>query len=122
MWDRPRGTYENWVAFTSRADPSLLFLAEDTGTGEIAGVCACNLAAGVGEVSGLRVRSAWRRRGLGLALLRHAFGEFYRRGARTARLSVDADSPNSAPRLYERAGMRITESYTVHQKELRPGT
>jgi mycothiol synthase len=122
MWDRAPGTYESWLAFTARTDPSLLFLAESTEDGEVVGVCACSMADETGEVVGLRVRAAWRRRGLGLALLRHSFGEFHRRGARTARLSVDAESPTGAPRLYERAGMRVTESYVVHQKELRPAT
>jgi ribosomal protein S18 acetylase RimI-like enzyme len=119
MWDRAPGTYDAWLAFTARTNPTLLFVAEETATGSIVGVCACSLTGDVGEVAGLRVRATWRRRGLGLALLRHAFGEFHRRGARTARLSVDAESPTGAPRLYERAGMRVTESYVVRQKDLR---
>ena len=52
-------------------------------------------------------------------MLRQAFGEFYRRGATRATLSVDADSPTNAPALYARAGMHVARSYTVYQKELR---
>jgi ribosomal protein S18 acetylase RimI-like enzyme len=52
------------------------------------------------------VRRPWRRRGLGLALLRRAFGEFQRRGERLVQLGVDAASPTGATRLYERVGMR----------------
>jgi mycothiol synthase len=121
MWGRPRGTFERWMEWMRHSDPTLLFIAEDPGRGEIAGVCACSAVAGRGDVGGLRVRQAWRRRGLGLALLRHAFGEFYRRGLREVRLSVDAASPTGAPRLYARAGMHVAESYVIHQKELRPG-
>jgi len=69
----------------------------------------------------MAVRYPWRNRGLGLALLRHAFGEFYRRGVREVGLSVDAESTTGAPRLYGRAAMRVAESYTLYQKELRPG-
>jgi hypothetical protein len=40
-------------------------------------------------------------------------------GVREVGLSVDAESITGAPRLYGRAGMRVSESY--YQKELRPG-
>ena len=74
-----------------------------------------------GWVRGLGVRPGWRKRGLGLALLRHAYGEMYRRGIRKVELSVDADSPTGAPRLYTRAGMRVAQRYGVYRKEVRPG-
>src|SRR5215216_7363019 len=64
---------------------------------------------------------SWRNRGLGLALLRHAFTEYYGRGTHRVSLSVDAESITGAPRLYRRAGMRPRESYIIHLKELRPG-
>ena len=67
------------------------------------------------------VRRPWRGRGLGLALLRHAFGEFFRRGIGRVELSVDAESLTGAPRLYHRAGMRVLQTYILHEKELRPG-
>ena len=121
IWGRPRGTFERFLKFPGQAgfDPGLWFLAEDGG--EISGVCLCKMIAGRGEVDVVAVRRPWRNRGLGLALLRHAFGEFYRRGVREVGLSVDAESTTGAPRLYGRAGMRVAESYTLYQKELRPG-
>ncbi len=63
----------------------------------------------------------YRRRGLGLALLRHMFVEFYRRGIRKAGLSVDAGSLTGATRLYERAGMRVVREHVGYEKELRAG-
>ncbi|MCI0393614.1 MAG: GNAT family N-acetyltransferase [Chloroflexi bacterium] len=121
MWSRPRSSFEHWLKFTQNANPEFLFVAEDGQSGAIAGVCATTLAAGRGHIGGLRVPRPWRRQGLGLALLHHAFGKFYRRGARQASLSVDADSPTNAPGLYLRAGLRVTRNYIVYQKELRPG-
>jgi len=53
-----------------------------------------------------------------MALLRHAFGAFYARGYRGAGLGVDAESLTGATRLYERAGMRVTEQYETHEKML----
>jgi mycothiol synthase len=121
MWGRPRGTFERFVRETQKEsfDPSLWFLATDGD--EIAGLTLCKTLAGEGWVDVVGVRRPWRNRGLGLALLRHAFTEYHRRGTRKVSLSVDAESITGAPRLYGRAGMRVRESYVIHLKELRPG-
>ena len=121
MWGRPRGTFERFVGMTKAEsfDPSLWFLALEGD--EIAGVTLCKTLAGEGWVDVVGVRRPWRNRGLGLALLRHAFTEYHRRGTPRVSLSVDAESVTCAPRLYGRAGMRVRESYVIHLKELRPG-
>jgi mycothiol synthase len=121
VWGRPQGTFDRFLGFThvESFDPGLWFLAESGG--EISGVCLCKTVADRGEVDVVGVRCPWRGRGLGLALLRHALGEFYRRGVREVGLSVDAESATGAPRLYGRAGMQVEESYVLYQKELRPG-
>jgi ribosomal protein S18 acetylase RimI-like enzyme len=69
------------------------------------------------------VRRPWRKRGLGLALLNHSFGEFYRRGYRRVGLGVDAQNLTGALRLYEKAGMRADPArrFSVYEKELRLG-
>lgn len=121
VWGRPRGTFERFVGMTENEgfDPSLWFLAMDGG--EIAGMVLCKTVAGEGWVDVVGVRRPWRRRGLGLALLRRAFGEYRGRGVRQVELSVDAGSVTGAPRLYGRAGMRLKTAYVVYQKELRSG-
>ncbi|PZS06316.1 MAG: hypothetical protein DLM70_05260, partial [Chloroflexi bacterium] len=85
----------------------LWFLAEDRSTGDISGLCLCQVVPRLVWVSNVAVRPPWRSRGLGLALLRHAFAEYERRGMRRVELSVDSESPTGAPRLYERAGMHV---------------
>jgi len=104
-------------------DPSLDFLACEGH--EIAAVCFCASHHGPDETKGyvgaLGVRPAWRRRGLGLTLLRHAFGELHRRGLTGAALHVDAQSLTGATRLYEKAGMHVEELSHEYQLELRPG-
>lgn len=121
VWGRPRGTYERFAGRMEGEgfDASLWFVAVDGD--EIAGAVLCRTVAGEGWVDVVGVRRPWRGRGLGLALLRHAFAEYHRRGVRKVELSVDAQSVTGAPRLYGRAGMRTTSSYVVYQKELRPG-
>jgi mycothiol synthase len=100
-------------------DPSLWFLAMDGE--EAAGVLLCVQTPEVCWVANLGVRRPWRRRGLGEALIRHAFGEFYRRGRKEVVLGVDAASPTGAVALYERAGMTVSQEHVVYEKELRPG-
>jgi mycothiol synthase len=121
VWGRPRSTFERFTAITRQEDfdPTLWFLVEDGA--ELAGVCFSKLIAGRGWIDVVGVRRPWRRRGLGLAMLRHAFGELYRRGAREIGLSVDAESITGAPRLYTRAGMHMDQQFIIYRKELRPG-
>ena len=122
MWGYIPPTFEEWKAFMiERADfdPALWFIAE--AGDEIAGVALCPNYADTGWVRSLGVRRPGRRRGLGLALLRAAFAEFYARGQRTVGLGVDTQSLTGATRLYERAGMRATRRFDSYEKELRPG-
>jgi mycothiol synthase len=100
-------------------DPSLWWVAVDAD--EIAGVslCAHQRDPDQGWVDALAVRPAYRRRGIADALLKTSFAEFFRRGERTIRLGVDAESPTGANRVYERAGMRTLWHAVVWEKELR---
>jgi len=100
-------------------DPSLWFLAQDGD--QIAGAALCRFRQDIGWIGTLGVRWPWRRKGIGLALLRQAFGEFYRRGVQAVDLSVDAQNPTGATALYERAGMHVVHKYVVYEKVLRPG-
>lgn len=106
-----------------RFDPSLYFLALDGD--EIAGICLCRAESfddpDRGYVNSLAVRRPWRKRGLGLALLLHSFGEFYRRGKPRAALHVDASNLTGALRLYESAGMHVHLASDMYEKEIRPG-
>jgi mycothiol synthase len=104
-------------------DPSLWYLAMDGE--ELAGICLCRPHAyddpELGYVNSLGVRRPWRKRGLGLGFLRHAFGEFYRRGVRKVGLGVDAENLTGALRLYEKAGMHVHMAFDTYEQELRPG-
>jgi mycothiol synthase len=123
LWNRPPSTFERWMQPTQAEDfdPSLWFIAADEAAGRPAAVCLCSAVAGRGVVNVLGVRRPYRRHGLGLALLRHAFGALYARGVREVSLSVDADSTTGAPQLYTHAGMRPAKSFVRYEKELRPG-
>ena len=88
---------------------------------EVAGISINRFRMGIGWIRTLGVRRPWRKKGLGLALLQHSFGEFYQRGKNTIGLGVDASNPTGATRLYQRAGMYAASEFVKYEKELRPG-
>jgi ribosomal protein S18 acetylase RimI-like enzyme len=104
-------------------DPSLWFLAMEGD--EIAGLALCASRLGAdretGVVNTLGVRRPWRRQGLGLALLYHAFREFCKRGYARVGLGVDTQNLSGATRLYRKAGMQVDREFVVYEKELRSG-
>ena len=118
--------FKHFVLGAKDFDPTLLFIAEDGSSGEIAGINICRPHSyddpEMGWVGTLGVRRPWRKRGIGLALLRHSFNEFYRRGRRKVGLGVDAQNLTGALRLYESAGMHVHQAFDQYEKELRPGT
>jgi mycothiol synthase len=112
--------FDEWVEHRVKApdfDPTLWFIRRDGD--EIAAVLRGDPdRGGAGWVGAIGVRKPWRKRGLGLALLRHAFGEFYRRGQPRVALGVDAQNPTGATRLYERAGMHVAYEAVAFEKAL----
>jgi ribosomal protein S18 acetylase RimI-like enzyme len=100
--------WAHWHVGTSAYDPllwSLAFAGDELAGFSIARPDPVDEAAGY--VALLGVRRAWRRKGLGEALLLQSFAEFRRRGYTRGTLGVDASSVTGATRLYERAGMRV---------------
>lgn len=120
--------YERWMHYIKNDDDfdaELYFLAWDGDeiAGAVLGRPKSDDDPDMGWVDVLCVRRAWRKRGLGLALLQHSFGEFYRRDKLRVGLGVDAENITGALRLYERAGMHPdpNRTYVAYEKELRPG-
>ena len=121
-WGHTPGTFERWQHhMMSRVElnSSLWFIAWDGD--QIAGYSLCRYRMGIGWIGTLGVRRAWRKRGLGEALLLHSFGEFYKRATKTIGLGVDAENPTGATRLYKKAGMHVAAEYIIYEKEMRSG-
>jgi len=115
--------WRHWITEEKDFDPSIWYLA--TAGDEVVGTCLCwpkrHEDPEMGWIDVLGVVRDWRRRGLALALLRHAFRAFHGRGKRKVGLGVDATSLTGANRLYEKAGMKIVRESVSFEKELRPG-
>ena len=121
-WGSHESTFEYWEhrKFDKpEFDPSLWMIAWDGD--QIAGYSQNRFRMGIGWIGTLGVRRPWRKKGLGLALLQHSFGEFYKRDTTTIGLGVDASNPTGATRLYQRAGMYVASEFATYEKELRAG-
>lgn len=121
-WDHVPHPYEEWRAWSIERkdhDPSLWLIVLDGD--EIAGASLCGVREDGGWVNVLGVRRPWRGGGLGLALLHASFAALRGKGQTRASLFVDAESPTGATRLYERAGMAVTQEADAYEKVLREG-
>jgi mycothiol synthase len=121
-WEHVEEPFDQWLHWTvdrEGYDRSLALVAVEGD--EIAGYSICQPHEGepdLGWVEKLGVRRRWRKRGLGLALLRHSFREFRARGFPRAGLGVDAENLTGAVRLYERAGMHVARRYDCYELPL----
>jgi mycothiol synthase len=121
-WGSHDQAYEDWTHRkfgNPNFDPSLWMAAWDGD--QVAGFSQNRFRKGIGWIGTIGVRRPWRNQGLGLALLQHSFGEFYKRGTKTIGLGVDAENPTGATHLYKKAGMYTASEYVTYEKELRPG-
>ncbi len=123
-WSAPDLSLEQFlttrVASVKEFDPDLWFFMWDGD--EIAGFALTQWERpgdpDAGYIRDVGVRRAWRRRGVGLALLYTAFNEFYCRGKRRVSLTVDGMNPNGATQLYEKAGMYSDLKMLTYAKSL----
>ena len=114
-------TFEEWIAQNGPLDKRLCYVVRtEGGTPAAAQVCDED-SFGTAWVSILGVLPAWRRRGLGEALLRQAFHDLYARGRHRIALAVDAENTMGATRLYERVGMQISLRDDAYEKVLPDG-
>jgi ribosomal protein S18 acetylase RimI-like enzyme len=72
-----------------------------------------------GWVKALAVLRPYRRRGVGAALLRHAFAIYAAKGRTEAGLGVDMANPTQAVRLYQAVGMHPLYQANIYQREVR---
>ena len=121
-WDRDYVAREHdaWLAFMTEHDdfdPSVWFLVERGGE-----LVACALHWRVyqrrGWVKDIVVRESERGKGLGKALLHHAFNTYAAQGATRVGLKVDSTNPTGAPQLYERVGFVTDQRYGIWLRRL----
>jgi mycothiol synthase len=112
--------WAHWHIERDSYDPSLWFLA--LSGDKLAGFSICRpdpVDPEAGYVNLLGVRRAWRRQGLGEALLLRSFEAFRQLGLTRGTLGVDASSVTGATRLYERAGMSVYRDTVFLERAVR---
>jgi len=118
-FERPGRTgqnFEDWKQFMMRPEifqPGLWFLV--FAGSELVGACLCFEYPELGWVRQLAVAETWRRKGLGSALLLHAFGEFKRGGFHKVGLTV-ASTNRDAYSFYQAVGMQPLRQYVEYRK------
>jgi ribosomal protein S18 acetylase RimI-like enzyme len=117
----PFKTFRERRLGAERFDPGVCWVAKERGEIVALSLNDWKRNGDWGWIGSLAVRPAWRRRGLGEALLRASFGEFWRRGERRVALGVDSQNPTGATRLYERVGMRVLWEAIVYRKAVGRG-
>jgi mycothiol synthase len=118
--DHPADPFPTWLGRV-RAEPSRSwdewFVAE--ADGRIVGVLQSSDGGGEddeGWVRNLGVLRAYRKRGVGEALLRRAFAVYAAKGRRWAGLGVDMANPTAAARLYRAVGMHPKYEANIYQR------
>lgn len=128
-WGHTDMTLAQWQHWTSNPNyqPELWFVAWDVERDEPAGVCGGGIEpehnARVGRQEGwvhvLGVRRAYRKQGLGRALLLTSMQALQGEGMQWAMLGVDTENLTGALRLYEGVGFRPAKRSAAFRKTIR---
>ncbi len=115
-------TVEFWVN-SSHYQPELNLIAVAPDN-TLAGFCNCNIQTDaadglkIGRIEWLGTRRGFRKMGLGRSLLQAGLQQLKTVGMDLAKLSVDADSPTGAHRLYQKVGFRPLKTWFAWVKSL----
>ena len=118
--------YQAWLADETRFQPGLWPIAWDLASGEVAGHAlpfideAENKAFDRlrGYAEGIGVSRAWRRRGLGRALVLASLRVLREAGMTEAALAADGSSAHDVARFYESCGFQVETRDVIYRKAL----
>jgi mycothiol synthase len=117
-WGYEPRAFAEWSGHFPGLLERLCYLVRDREGTPAAGAVCDEERFGTGYVGVLGVLRAFRRLGLGEALLRQAFCDLYAIGRRRISLGVDAENTTGATRLYERVGMVVSSRDDAYEKLL----
>jgi mycothiol synthase len=123
----PFEVFRHWTEGNPHWRPEMLSAAWESDKDEVAGMCLTGMDPERNERTGrqegwvyaVAVRRAFRRRGLGRALLLQGLGLLQEAGMESAMLTVDAANLTGALRLYEGVGFRTVKRYIAFRKQIR---
>jgi ribosomal protein S18 acetylase RimI-like enzyme len=83
---------------------------------EVVATVLCEIARGRGAVEQFGVVKAWRRRGIGKALLVRALRSLEKQGVSTVRVHTPTDNAYGSRKLYESVGFRLVKQQGFYRK------
>lgn len=117
-WSGSPRTFDSWKkhALGVGFEPSLW--SQAMRDGERAGIAIGRNLSGYGWIQWVGVLKSERGKGLGSALMRHQFQQFWKLGITSIGLGVDSENTTGALDLYLKAGMKMTKSHDAFEKKL----
>ena len=117
--NRFRGRYDRVAYFSAKLsepkrDPNLLYVAWDGD--QVAGQVTVMIENGRAEVDQVSIRPAWRRKGLGRALLTRVLRDVRERGVEMIWLDTYAEYPTRAVDLYRSLGFHVIKEFQRYRK------
>jgi ribosomal protein S18 acetylase RimI-like enzyme len=121
LWGYQERTFETWAPLAVGSDAFLpelsrLALAGDTIAGYV--LTYASDAPGTVYIGQIGTAEAWRRRGVGSALLADVLREAGRAGHTQVALDTDAENPTGAAGTYARAGFVVRQRVAAYRKAL----
>ncbi|MBL7254821.1 GNAT family N-acetyltransferase [Paractinoplanes lichenicola] len=116
--DHRAAPFDAWRAQASALDEWFVAEVDGVVAGALESSYDSDEANDEGWVKRLGVLGAYRKRGLGEALLRRAFAAYAAKGRAKAGLGVDMANPTRAARLYLAVGMKPLYEANIYQKVL----
>ncbi len=124
--DQPFEAWQHYIDFVF-VRPEISVIAQNPATGEIAGFCMLAINDEENRRLGLRrgwidilgVRRAYRRHGLGTALLLKGLQQLRDAGCVQAALGCDSENLTGATRIYERVGFGVDRTRIAFSKPMR---
>jgi ribosomal protein S18 acetylase RimI-like enzyme len=128
-WNHTESSFEEFQHWMQHPNlrPELWFLAEDEATGEVVGLGLNEIKPDriarngrqEGYVDTVAVLRAYRRRGVGTALLAQSLQALRKAGMDAADLDADAENLTGAMRIYKRLGFRVRKTTVTYQRVMR---
>jgi GNAT superfamily N-acetyltransferase len=120
-WSGSPRTFDSWkkYALSVGFEPSLW--SQPVRDGERVGIAIGRNLSGLGWIQWVGVLKEERGQGLGVALMRHQFQQFWKLGITSIGLGVDSENTTGALGLYQKVGMRMTKSHGAFEKKLPVG-
>ncbi|CAN5817811.1 GNAT family N-acetyltransferase [soil metagenome] len=119
-WSGSLRTFESWKKYALGTGFDASLWSQAVRHGQKVGVAIGRNQSGYGWIQWVGVLKNERGKGLGSALMKHQFHQFWKLGVRSIGLGVDSENTTGALDLYLKARMRMKRNHDAFEKKLLP--